>query len=332
MDKNKIVKINPQSGAIGFIVALIAAIVLAAVIPIGYNIYRVTQETAQNTAQNQYEFVAFEQAENLLGNAIPGVGYEDVLNSFSGINDQGVVFPLPAGQTLELNPSLHEFCKDSSCLIKIWWHNDVDTIDNCGAQASLLISEYSQDGTVCENGFESECDENLSRNGEPNERSRYYLFRPYSCGQGGEANSPEWAGYETAFGQGDEQRVIMSIDDNSLNLTADCETNPASCYTGVVGAVTKSRHEFRHNQQLSRSFANYYEIPVWPNTTIVRIKALYNDTHILVDLPGQVIEGSSTVQGTDGVTSTVSVKKTIEQIPSIFDFALFAGEGEITKN
>lgn len=342
MKKKQFLRANPQSGAIGFLVVLLATAVAVIGITVLTSINRKSQQTTTDVEKDTYSYLAAQEADNIVGNLPTGVTYKDLVSGFSANNDQGVTFFLPAGETVELDPTVNSYCKTSSCVIKVWWHNDANAT-TCSDQASLLVSEYSQDGSVCEDGYSTECAAgNQSRNGELNERARYYLFRPYAC-----VNDTDlaWAGYETAFGTtakfgnldadptATSGRSIVGVGGVCDDASCDCKQNPAACYSGsVTGSVSKYRQEFRYNQDLSKSFANYYEIPVWPNTTVVRIKALYANTYILVDLPGQIIDGTSVVTGSDGTSSTVKVIKTLEQIPSVFDFALFAGSGSITKD
>ena len=343
MKKKQFLRVNPQSGAIGFLVVLLATAVAAIGITVLMSVNRKSQQTTTDVEKDTYSYLASQEIDNIIGNLPTGVTYNDLISGFSANNDQGVTFFLPAGETVELDPTVNSYCKEKSCVIKVWWHNDANAT-TCSDQASLLVSEYSQDGSVCEDGYSTECAVgNQSRNGELNERARYYLFRPYACVND---TNLAWAGYETAFGTttkfgsldldptASSGRSIVGIEEICDGPNCDCKSNPASCYSGSVasGPVTKKRQEFRYNQDLSKSFANYYEIPIWPNTTVVRIKALYANTYILVDLPGQIIDGTSVVTGADGTSSTVKVIKTLEQIPSVFDFALFAGSGSIEKN
>ncbi|MCL2110319.1 hypothetical protein FWH30_01940 [Microgenomates group bacterium] len=361
------------------IILLLTALLIGSISLITVAINSV-QESTNETARQQGLNIAESGTDYILTGAEDGSW---VLQTDQGIfnyheaDSNGVVFPLEAGQTLELNPSQLAACTGTeSCVIQIWWNSLEDNPTTpsdwnaqCRQEAALLVSEYSQD--ACDSPDPASCSasgDTDARTGLARERARYYLFRPASCALG-EAGR-DWSGYETAFGacgNPDEaqafhptsttpnvcaSRQMLGLEGgNSAYQGTDfceingssrgsskeiCESGGKTCElcpnSGSIGLQTKRRLEFRSNNNLSANMSNYYEIPVFPNTTIVRIKALYANTQILVDLPGQVRRGSSIVSDGSGNTQTMVITHSIPAIPSVMDFALFVGQGGIDKN
>ena len=374
-----------QSGQTGFLIILLLAAILIVSASVLYGVSQNTQRTAEETEGSRLLNLA-EGGSDLIINQAAGtdIGFNFTEQSLDAgykyDTDEGVVFPLPQGYTLELNPSKNSECQKNSCIVKIWWHNATSQTGGgtgsvtCDQQAALLVSEYSLDsgddnqiGNACQNiptgcandpacvEFYASCqsfDNNEGtidpRTGLSRERARYYLFRPAACAGD---SAREWDGYETAFGNRDLTGGCGTMDAASLCTTrrmlgltgsseSDADKNcvnangvPATCVVNGLIAPNqeKTRLELRANEELSKQFANYYEIPVWPNTTIVRIKALYADTEVLVDMRGQVEQGISTVTDQTNAVRSIEVRRTLPSVPSVFDYALFAGGGDIEK-
>lgn len=356
------VKVNSQSGQVGFFVALLMAGLLVTAASLAVNSTESTRRTASETqgAQNLnlgesgLSFLQAGQANSFVENKT-GLDIAQLNASYVARPDQGVIYDLNQGDTLELNPSIVKECQQTSCIIKIWWDNQGDPgAMSCDAQAGLLVSEYSQDafdpnqfgGRDC-NTLKAACNGNAQclafyesclkdpssidpRTGLSRERARYYLFRPAVCAFDNVAGR-DWAGYETALGNPTIYKDASKYNGISVKTgkVLGLETSDALFGT-VVPVDGKQWQHFSANPNLSNEFSNYYEIPIWPNSTIVRIKALYANTSVLIDMKGQVLYGISSAS--DGNSQrTVGVKQTLPSVPGVMDYALFVGGGSIDK-
>ena len=371
-------KKNPQSGQTGFLIILLMSALLIVAISTAVAVSQNAKRTAEEGAGSRVLNLAESGTDLIIGGAIEGLKdlnftESQINSSYTYQTDKGVIFPLPQGETIELNPSKNQECVNNSCVIGIWWNNNPTEIA-CDSQAALLVSEYSQDAgdalqTICNSSaIQNNCNGNASceefyspcqpsdgsvdlRTGLSRERARFYLFRPAACGNA--ATKRQWDGYETAFGNASMTGACGGLDpqttcitrSNMVGANVNCENlqgrpdamengenaGPESCTGTVQAGVEKKRQEYAFNPELSKKFANYYELPVFPNTTIVRIKALYADTEILVDLRGQITQGISTVTDGAGTQRSIEVKKTVPSVPSVLDYALFSGGGDIDK-
>ena len=354
-------KINPQSGQVGFFIALLMSALLVVAGSVAINTTESTRRTASETQGTQLLHLGegglgFLQA-GQANSVIEGLDLEELNRNFVARPDEGVIIDLNQGETLELNPSIHAPCRTQSCVVKIWWNNlGLDSADFCDGQAGLLVSEYSQDaadplqmnacnnrdceGPACDEFFAA-CQDPADnagsidpRTGLSRERARFYLFRPAICAFD---NVPgrDWAGFETALGNPNlyansrlpEARVTGP---NSISERSNVLGIPGGEMVGNVQMTSKVFGEFSSNPILSSQFANYYEIPIFPNTTMVRIKPVFANTQVLIDMPGQVMQGISTAS--DGhQTRTVQITQTLPAVPGIMDYALFVGGGSIDK-
>ena len=354
-------QVNAQSGQVGFFIALLMSALLVVAGSVAINTTESTRRSASETQGSQLlnigegglDFLQAGQANSV----IEGLNLDELNRNFVAQPDQGVVYELNQGDTLELNPSIHTPCQLSSCVIKIWWNNlGSPSADSCDGQAALLVSEFSQDArdanqTICSGqtmatlcpGSDPACLEFFAacqapadnagsidpRTGLSRERARFYLFRPAICAfDTTSAASRDWAGYETALGNPVLSEVYRAATGIGTRTGILGIADPDG-----VGQVTRVNKDFAHfssNPVLTEQFANYYEIPIFPNTTIVRIKPLFANTQVLIDMPGQIMQGVSTAS--DGnQTRTIQIKQTLPSVPGIMDYALFVGGGSIDK-
>ncbi len=149
--------------------------------------------------------------------------------------------------------------------------------------------------------------------------------------------------------------VTGAVDTNTLRIDwsklTDCDTEtPASLIASVYyddAGTTRVRHEALGGCDYGDGFdlgtvidengyKRRYDLPLQTDDFLVRIKAVYNDTHIGVSssdftMPVQYYSIRSVAANEESnETRIVEVNRTIKSAPSIMDYAVYSG-GALTK-